>query len=237
MQGSALALPQNILTSSTSVPVNLLFMDHAIQFGDLFKLEVDIVCLDMAHVTWVCLTSKASLALWHCCLSHVSEDTIQSMVNANAITSIEVVGGSSGDCSACHKGKQTWNLIPQVTQDRAMEVLGQIFSDICGPIDTPTKGYCYSITFTNDFSHYTHVGLTKSKDEALNVFKIWKTHTEKETSKSLKILCMDGGGEYTSMAFSQYLAENGIKPELTNAYTLQENSVSKHANHTLNNLA
>ena len=48
---------------------------------------------------------------------------------------------------------------------------------------------------------------------------------------------MDGGGEYTSMAFSSYLAENGIKRELTNAYTLQENSVSKHANWTLNNLA
>ena len=89
----------------------------------------------------------------------------------------------------------------------------------------------------DDFSHYTHVGLTKSKDEALNVFKIWKTHAEKETGKSVKILCTDGGGEYTSTAFGQYLAENGVKHELTNAYTLQENGVSKCANHTLNNLA
>ena len=75
-------------------------MDHAIQFGDLFKLEVEIVHPDMAQVAQVCLTSKASLGLWHHHLGHVNEDTIQSMVNANAITSIEVVGGSSGDCSA-----------------------------------------------------------------------------------------------------------------------------------------
>ena len=158
------------------------------------------------------------------------------MVHANAITGIEVVGGSSGDCSACCKGKQTWSLIPQVTQDQYTEVLGHIFSDICSPIDTSIKGYHYFITFTDDFSHYTHVGLTKSKDEAFNVFKIWKTCAEKETSKSLKILHMDGGGEYTSTAFSSYLAENGIKCELTNAYTPQENGVSEHANHTLNNL-
>ena len=38
------------------------------------------------------------------------------------------------------------------------------------------------------------------------------------------------------MAFSSYLAKNGIKRELTNAYTLQENSVSECANQTLNNL-
>src|SRR5260370_6143121 len=48
---------------------------------------------------------------------------------------------------------------------------------------------------------------------------------------------MDSSGEYTSTAFSSYLAENGIKCELTNAYTPQENGVSKCANWTLNNLA
>ena len=158
------------------------------------------------------------------------------MVNADAITGIEVIGNSSGNCSACHKGKQTWSIIPWITQDQATEVLGQIFSDICGPIDTSIEGYCYFITFTDDFSHYTHVGLTKSKDEALNIFKIWKTCTEKETGKSIKILHTDRGGEYTSTAFSQYLANNGIKCELTNAYTLQENGVSDCANCTLNNL-
>ncbi len=47
---------------------------------------------------------------------------------------------------------------------------------------------------------------------------------------------MDSGGEYTSMAFSSYLAENGIKHELTNPYTPQENGMSECMNQTLNNL-
>src|SRR5260370_4621234 len=146
--------------------------------------------------------SKASLGLWHCHLGHISEDTIQKMVQADAITGITVVGSGNGSCSACCKGKQTRSLIPQVTQDWAMEVLGWIFSDICGLIDTSIKGYHYFITFTNDFSCYTHIGLTKSKDEALNVFKIWKTHAEKETGKSLKILHTDSVSEYTYTAFN-----------------------------------
>ena len=65
---------------------------------------------------------------------------------------------------------------------------------------------------------------------------MWKACTEKETGQTLKILHTDGGGEYTSNAFSTYLAEHGIKHELTNAYTPQENSISKQANWTLNNL-
>src|SRR5260221_4913785 len=59
------------------------------------------------------------------------------------------------------------------------------------------EGYWYFITFANDFSQYTHVGLCKSKDDAFPIFKWWRAHTEKETGKVLKILCMDGGGKYT----------------------------------------
>src|SRR5260370_18420576 len=160
------------------------------------------------------------------------------MVRADAITGIEAVGSRSEACSTCHKGKQTQSMIPHATQDRATEVLRQVFSNICGPIENPPiEGYWYFITFTNDFSWYTHVGLCKSKDDAFPIFKWWRACTEKETGKTLKILHTDGGGEYTSNAFSTYLADNGIKCKLTNAYTLQENGVSERANHTLNNLA
>src|SRR5260370_25956932 len=122
-------------------------------------------------------------------------------------------------------------------ENRSSEVLGQIFSDMCGPIDSSIEGYQYFITFTDDLSQYTHVGLCKSKDEVFNLFKLWRTHAEKETGNFLKILHTDGGGEYASMAFSNYLAKNGIKCELANPYTPQENGVSKCANWTLNNLA
>ena len=92
------------------------------------------------------------------------------------------------------------------------------------------EGYCYFITFTNDYSQYTHIVFCKTKDNTLAAFKTWKACIEKQTGKVLKILCTDGGGEYTSHAFSGYLAETGIKHELTNMYTHQENGVSECAN-------
>ena len=60
---------------------------------------------------------------------------------------------------------------------------------------------------------------------------------EKETGKSLKVFRSDGGGEFTSGAFKAFLDEKGIKREVTNAYTPQENGISERANRTLNNIA
>ena len=60
-------------------------------------------------------------------------------------------------------------------EERATEVLERVFSDLCGLMETPTlEGYQYFITFTDNFSHYTHIGFCKSKDEGLAVFKTWK---------------------------------------------------------------
>src|SRR5258708_10427605 len=119
--------------------------------------------------------SDTPLALWHHCLGHISEDTIQMMVKKGVVTGMEVKGEGSGNCSACQKGKQTHNVIPCVTEERSSKVLGRVFSDLCGPMETPTlEGYQYFITFTDDFSHYSHIGFCKSKDKALAVFKAWK---------------------------------------------------------------
>ncbi len=100
------------------------FMDCASRFGDLFKLDVEIVCPNAAHIAQTHPISKASLGLWHHHLGHISKDTIQKMVQADAITGIEMTGNDYGSCSACHKGKQTRSLIPHSTQDHASEVLG-----------------------------------------------------------------------------------------------------------------
>jgi transposase InsO family protein len=43
----------------------------------------------------------------------------------------------------------------------------------------------------------------------------------------------DSGGEYDSKEFKGYLESKGIKHEKTNAYTPQENGISKRMNHTL----
>lgn len=160
------------------------------------------------------------------------------MAQASNVIGMEVVGPGTQDCSACQRGKQMRSAIPHQMEECSTEVLGHVFSDLCGLMDTPSsEGFRYFITFTDDFSHYTHVGFCKSKDNALNVLKVWRARAKKETEKSLKIFRTDGGGEYTSKAFNAYLDEHGISRETTNTYTPQENGVMERINQTINNLA
>ncbi len=116
--------------------------------------------------------------------------------------------------------------IPCTTHDWSSEVLGRVFSNLCGLMETSSiKGYQYFITFTDDHSHYMHIGLCKSKDDTLGVFMAWKASTEKETGKSLKILCTDGRGKYTSSTFNIFVPNLAIgeivlvmKPDLTSFF-------------------
>ncbi len=159
------------------------------------------------------------------------------MANSGIAEGMKVDGHGTGDCSACHKGKQTRNPIPHTTQDWSSEILERVFSDLCGPMETPSiEGYWYFITFTDDYSCYTYIGFCKTKDDALILFKTWKARAKKETGKSLKTLCTDSSGEYMSRNFTSYLAEHSIKHEITNAYTPQENGVSECANQTISTL-
>ena len=152
--------------------------------SQMYHLQVKIWALNGTFATQDHTVPKAPLALWHRRLGHIDEDTICKMVCMDAVTGLKVDREGIQDCSACQKGKQTQNIIPHSTHERATEVLGQVFSDVCGPMENSTvEGYCYFITFTDDYSRYTHISFCKTKDDALEAFKTWKACTEKETGK------------------------------------------------------
>ena len=56
--------------------------------------------------------------------------------------------------------------------ERANELLALVYSDICGPMMTQTRGgYSYFITFTDDLSKFGYVFLMKHKFESFDKFK------------------------------------------------------------------
>ncbi|KAM1200156.1 hypothetical protein ACFX2J_016448 [Malus domestica] len=59
---------------------------------------------------------------------------------------------------------------------------------------------------------------------------------EKEKGLSVKCLRTDRGGEFTSTEFTNFCKENGIKRQLTTAYTPQQNGVAERKNRTVMNM-
>ncbi|PSR73943.1 hypothetical protein PHLCEN_2v10250 [Hermanssonia centrifuga] len=77
----------------------------------------------------------------------------------------------------------------------------------------------------------------KTKDEAYALTKQFVERSEVKTNERLNFFQSDGGGEYDSKRFRDYLALKGIHHEKTTAYTPQQNGVAERMNRTLVEMA
>ena len=130
-------------------------------------------------------------------------------------------------CSDCLKGKQHRDVIPKKSTWRASSKLELVHADICGPISPVSEGSKrYFICFIDDYSRKAWVYFLAFKSDAFTYFKLFKALVEKETGLPIKCLRTDRGGEFTSNEFKEYCERNGIKRQLTAAYTPQQNGVA-----------
>ena len=77
----------------------------------------------------------------------------------------------------------------------------------------------------------------KTKDEAFDTFKKFKAHVENEKGNTIRCLRTDRGGEFCSNNFQNFCEMNGIKRQLTTAYTPQQNGVAERKNCTVVEMA
>ena len=77
----------------------------------------------------------------------------------------------------------------------------------------------YFITFTDNFTHYSHVYLISHKLEALGCFRRFMNLVENQTKKTIKTLIIDRGREYLFDNFKKLCDKNGIQRQLMIAYT------------------
>ncbi|KAG8485839.1 hypothetical protein CXB51_019238 [Gossypium anomalum] len=75
------------------------------------------------------------------------------------------------------------------------------------------------------------------KSEVAQVFMKFKVAAETETGCKLKTIRSDNGAEYTSAQFQALCNDTGIKHQLTNVYTPQQNGVSERKNRSLMDMA
>jgi transposase InsO family protein len=178
----------------------------------------------------MCLkTSKQnSTLLWHDRYAHLSFKGLNTLSKKQMVKGLPEFEEVEVTCADCLTGKQHREVIPKQANWRASTKLELVHSDICGPINPQSNGGSrYFITFTDDYSRKTWVYLLKEKSGALECFKNFKVLVEKEAGNSIQCLRTDRGGEYLSNAFNEFCSAEGIKRQLTAAYTPQQNEVSE----------
>ena len=197
----------------------------------LFPLKIDSVqsflMAEVKDLSW----------LWHLRYGHLNFGGLKTLQQKHMVTGLPQISIPSQVCEECVVGKQHRSQFPQGKSRRAKNVLELVHSDICSPINpTSNGGKKYLIIFIDDYSRKTWVSFLQEKSEAFSAFKSFKARVEKETGRSIKILRTDRGGEYCSNEVEHFCDDQGIRRELTAAYTPQQNGVSERKNRTILNM-
>jgi transposase InsO family protein len=109
-------------------------------------------------------------------------------------------------CNTCLKGKKHHKKFPKEGGTRITNILGLIYYDICGPIQTSTHFGCtYFITFIDDYTRYTTTYFLHHKFEALAKFKQF---VEIQINNQIEVLRANNGCEYKSNEFTQFCKES-----------------------------
>jgi hypothetical protein len=99
-------------------------------------------------------------------------------------------------------------------------------------VATPT-GARYYVVFKDDYSGWCEVQLIQRKSEEPAASKKFTSKLNAQTGEEAKTLRSDGGGEFCSNDFRDWLADSGITHLITPSYTPQLNGVSERANRTI----
>ena len=82
---------------------------------------------------------------------------------------------------------------------------------MCGPLEVPSISHAdYFLTFIDDFSRNLWVYFLKHKSHNLFKFQLFKSLVENESSKKIKTLRTDNGGEFIKKEFEAFLSKHGI---------------------------
>jgi transposase InsO family protein len=96
---------------------------------------------------------------------------------------------------------------------------------------TKSIGGCkYYVSFIDDHTRKVWVYFMKHKGEVFQHFLNCKAMVKEEKGVNIKCLRSDGGGDYFSNEFSEYLKEHGILRKYSCSYSPQQNGVVERKN-------
>ena len=128
-----------------------------------------------------CVVNEESSMLWQHRLGHISIERIKRLVNEGVLSTLDFANFET--CVDCIKGKQTNK--SKKGAKRSSNLLEIIHTNICCP-DMDASSPKYFITFIDDYSRYMYLYLLRTKDEALDAFKILRLKSRNNVESKLR---------------------------------------------------
>jgi hypothetical protein len=179
---------------------------EALEDGSGAKREHAHMTMVQAFKTSAKEVGGAELRLWHRRYAHLGLDALKRL--PAAVKGMDSSLGGACDCVACIKGKHARSPFHPVPSDRrATERLEKlVHADVCGPFPESLGGKAkYMLLFIDDATRYTWCYILYRKSDAEAKFREWEAAMLTQYNLKAKRFRTDGGGEFTSKRFLQYL--------------------------------
>ena len=124
--------------------------------------------------------------------------------------------------------------ITAVGEIRSTRRLEKVHSDVCGPMQTASNsGKKYMVTFVDDYSRTCAVYFMAHKSDTFAMFQEFHAKVAGESGERIGVLKTDGGGEYRSREFAEYLRKHQIVHEVTVPDSPEMNGIAERMNRTI----
>lgn len=174
------------------------------------------------------------MEIWHKRLGHVSPSILEKTSRKDGVKGLPVLKGRKFFCEPCKLNKQRRVSFKPSTEIRSSFPLDLLHMDVWGPVRvTGNKGEKYYLSITDDFSRKVSVYPMREKSQVFDIFVRHITRAERFLDRTVKCIRSDNGTEFVNSEFKKFCDRNGIKHEVTNLYTPEQNGVSERWNQTL----
>jgi len=173
---------------------------------------------------------------WHRIFGHLQNKSVQMLKEKGMVTGMVISDPNppSPHCETCVQAKSHVMPFPPQSDTIYKEIGGMTFTDVWGPSRiTGIDGSRYYVSFTDGATRRSVVYFMKVKSEVEQKIRQYTEYILTQTGKRIKCFRCDNGREYVNAKVKEYLANNGIRLELTAAYSPQQNGVAERLNRTL----
>jgi len=178
------------------------------------------------HVFSAFFGLKTSIPVWHFRLGHPSFVTVNRVIKAHNLPISNISFNKDQVCDSCLMGKS--KQLPFLPSNRLSTTIFELVHTDLWTSPIPSISGCkYYLIFVDDFSRYTWMYPLHNKSDTYTHFVKFKVLVETQFNCKLKQLQSDGGGEYTSTIFQNFLSQNGIVHRKSCPYTSQQNGLAE----------
>ena len=197
---------------------------HASGSTDLYTLDATPMKPKVAAKLTSSSSRSIDINVLHRRLGHLGTDNCRAMINHQLVDGVDSVVGKEEFCEGCAYGRSKRK--PHLsTGTKTKRRLERIHVDICGPLPISLGGNRYFLIIIDEYSHHHWVEFLPRKSDAFPRLQRWKLQAERETELKLQYLKLDGGREFGSKAFKEWLATDVYIPSKN---SLKLPSTNKH---------